>query len=182
MVFPRFDLLFCPKKKLYSLLGGTSSDLGRHSLKMPARGIGSATFLWSTIFAWGVHFFLGGHKRCFGDIRPRNAPLWRQAYIKGLVTIVDIVSIVDLADIVDIGGLVDMVSKYSRHSRQGRHSLAWDNKTLTQLRRLEQPVFHFVYIAFTIKKASRLNNRFCNWPLEVVPEVHYKQIYKFLSK
>ena len=54
---------------------------------------------------------------------------------------------------VDVVGLVDMVSKYSWQSRQGRHSLAWDNKTLTLLCLLEQPVFHFISIGFTIKYA-----------------------------
>ena len=62
-----------------------------------------------------------------------------------------VVSIVGLVDMVVLVGLVGMVYKYSRHSRQGRHSLAWNNKTLTLLCLLEQPVFHFVYIAFTIK-------------------------------
>ena len=52
---------------------------------------------------------------------------------------------------VDEVGLVDMVSKYKRHSRQRRHSLAWENKTLTLLCLLEQRVFDFVSIAFTIK-------------------------------
>ena len=46
---------------------------------------------------------------------------------------------------VDVVGLVDMVNKYRRHSWQGRHSLAWDNKTLTLLCLLEQPVFHFLF-------------------------------------
>ena len=60
-------------------------------------------------------------------------------------------SIVRLVGMVDVVGLVDTINKYSSHSRQGRHSLAWDNKTLALLCLLEQPVFHFVYIAFTIK-------------------------------
>ena len=54
---------------------------------------------------------------------------------------------------IDVEGLVDTVSKYSRHSQRGRHSLVWDNKTLALLCLLEQPVFHIVYIAFTIKAA-----------------------------
>ena len=52
---------------------------------------------------------------------------------------------------VDVVGLVDMVSKCSRLSRQARHCLVWDKKNLTLLCLLEQPVFHFAYIAFTIK-------------------------------
>ena len=52
---------------------------------------------------------------------------------------------------VDVVGLVEMVSKYSWHNRQGRHSLAQDNKILTLLCLLEQPMFHFVYVAFSIK-------------------------------
>ena len=53
MEFTCFDLIFFPRKKLFSLLGGTSSDFGGHSLEMPARGIGPATF------------FLG-HNPCLG--------------------------------------------------------------------------------------------------------------------
>ena len=37
------------------------------------------------------------------------------------------------------------------HSRQGMHCLEWDNKTLTLLCLLEQPVFHVAGIVFTIK-------------------------------
>ena len=52
---------------------------------------------------------------------------------------------------VGVVDLVDMVSKNKRHSRQGKQSLAWDNKILTLLCLLEQPVFHFIYIAFITK-------------------------------
>ena len=61
--FTQFDLLFCPRKELYSLLGGTSSNLGGHSLEMPARGTGPATFFWGTILAWGAHFLFEGHQQ-----------------------------------------------------------------------------------------------------------------------
>ena len=118
---------------------------------MPARGTGTFTFFWSTVFAWGAHFSLGGTSDDLGGARPQNAPTWRRAYLVGLVAVVDIVRKVDLVGMVDVVRLVDMLSKYRRHSRQGRHSLAWDNKTLTLQYLLEQPVFHFVYIAFTIK-------------------------------
>ena len=60
-------------------------------------------------------------------------------------------SIVGLADMVDRVGLIDIVSKYSRHSWQGRLSPAWDCEIFTVLCLLEQPVFHFVYIAFAIR-------------------------------
>ena len=89
------------------------------------------------------------------------------------------VEIVGLVGMVDIVGLVDIVCKYSRHSRQGRRSLAWDKKNITLLCLLEQPVFHFVYIAFTISRQCLLNNSFCNWLLKEVLEAHYKQIDKF---
>ena len=65
----RFDLflfLFCPRKKLYSLLCSTSSNSGGHSLEMPARGTGPATYFWGTILAFGAHFSLGGHISCLG--------------------------------------------------------------------------------------------------------------------
>ena len=51
MAFTRHDLLFCRRNKLHSFLGGTNSDLGGHSLKIPARGTGFATFFGRTIIA-----------------------------------------------------------------------------------------------------------------------------------
>ena len=82
-------------------------------------------------------------------------PPWYQACIEGFVIIADIVSIVGLVGMVDVVGLVETISKYRRYSRQGRQSLAWDNKTVTLLCIPEQPVFNFVYIAFTIKQVRR---------------------------
>ena len=117
---------------------------------MPARGTGIVTFFWSTILAWWVYFLLGGTSDDLGSTAS-VCPQWSRACIVGLVAVVDIVSTIDLVRMVDVVGLVDMVSKYRRHSRQGRHSLAWDNQTLTLLCLLEQPMFHFVYIAFIIK-------------------------------
>ena len=117
---------------------------------MPARGTGPALQFWGTILPWGARFSLGGISNDLGDTIPK-CPSWLQACLVGLVTIVDIVSIVGLVGMVDVVGLVDIVSKYSRHSRQNRHSLTWDNKTLTLLCLSEQPVFHFVYTAFTKK-------------------------------
>ena len=116
-----------------------------------------ATF--GPLLSFGAQLSLGGHisrlvgtSNDLGRARSQNdPPPWCRAFIVGLVLVVDVVSIVDLVGMVDAVDLVDMVSKYRRHSQQDRHSLAWDNKTLTLLYVLEQPVFYFVCIAFTIK-------------------------------
>ena len=141
------------------------------------------------LFSFWAQSMLGRHISCLGEAqavirgsRPQNAPLWHRAFIVGLVTIVDIVSLVYLVGMVDLVGLVDMVSKCSRHSRQGRQSLAWDNKIFTLLCLLEQPVFHFLFIAFTISKQCLLNNRFCIWLQKMISEAHYKQTDKFLTE
>ena len=86
----------------------------------------------------------------WGGHGPEISP-WSQACIEGLVSIVKHSKHSSLRGMVDAVGFVDAVRKYSSHSRQFRHSLAWDNQTLTILCLLEEPVLHFVYIAFTIK-------------------------------
>ena len=127
MAITQFNLLFCSRKKLYSLLGSRSSDLGGYSVEMPARGTGPATFFRDTILlGGGGTFFACGAQAMIWGARPRNAP-WHQACIVSLVTIVDIVIIIGLVDVV---GLVGIVSKYSRRSRRGRRSLVWEIKTL----------------------------------------------------
>ena len=82
--------------------------------------------------------------------RDPKMPLWRQACRVGLVTKIDLCKHSRLGRRSRLSRYGKQV-QYSRYSRQCRHSLEWDNKTLTLPCLLEQPVFHFVYIAFTIK-------------------------------
>ena len=147
-----FTCFFCPRKKLYSFLGGTSSDLGGTASKCQPLALGLLLFWGAQPSLKRAHFLVWGTSNDLGGTTPKCAVAPDLlVHSTDLVTIVDIVSIEGLVVMVNVVGLVDMVNKYSMNSWQGRHSLAWDNETLTLLRLLKQPVFHFVYFAFTTK-------------------------------
>ena len=178
LTWPAFFVL---EKNFTHFLGAQAAIWGTTASKCHPTALKPLVYLGAQFSLGGHIFHLGGTSDDLGGNGSEMSP-WRRTCIVGLLAVVNLVSIVDLVGMVYVVGLVDMVSKHQKYSRQGRHSLAWDNKTLTLLCLLEQPVFYFVYIAFTISKQCLLNNRFRNWLLEVVPEAHYKQIDKFLSK